>query len=225
LPLTTEQSKVVRPGHQAGAFLFIIRAVALGFDSKNYHRRSLRLKSWDYASPGAYFVTIVTHFHTCRFGEIVDDTLQLNLAGEMIATAWEALPTRFPNIELDEWIVMPNHLHGIVMITDSNVGAPLVGAQSPDNSTIWAGTSPAPTLGAVIGAFKSMTTNEYIRGVRELGWSPFIKRLWQRNYYEHIIRNDHELGATRDYIFNNPLQWALDHDNLVNISASISDGD
>jgi len=133
----------------------------------------------------------------------------------MIVAAWEALPARFPHVELDEWIVMPNHLHGIVLLTASNVGAPLVGAQRADVSP----------LGNVIGAFKSITTNEYIRGVRELGWPLFVKRIWQRNYHEHIIRNDRELNSTRDYIFNNPLQWALDHDNPGSIPSPAENND
>ncbi len=199
--------------------------MSVEFDAQRYHRRSIRLKSWDYATPGAYFVMIVSRHHDCRFGEIVNDVMQLNAAGEIVAAAWEALPERFSNIELDEWIVMPNHLHGIVLLTGSVVGAPLVGAQDLNAEGQRAGTSPAPTLGDVLGAFKSITTNEYIRGVRELSWPPFVKRIWQRNYHEHIIRNDRELDAVRTYIFNNPLQWALDRDNPANVSGSTLDDD
>ena len=189
-----------------------------------HHRRSIRLKGYDYTQAGAYFVTIVTQGRECVFGDVVDDEMQLNDAGLMVQAAWEALAERFPTVELDEFGVMPNHIHSIIVIA-GNIGATLVVASNR------AGTSPAPTtcgddadvgatlvvaqdttptLGNIVGAFKSITTNEYIRGVHDLGWPPFNKRIWQRNYYEHIIRNERELDCIREYIVNNPLKWALD---------------
>lgn len=145
------------------------------------------------------------------------------------------MPKRFPNVVLGEFVLMPNHFHGILFLTEppdvgaplvgahadernDNVGAPLVGAGGVGNArTNRAGTRPAPTLGDIVGAFKSSTTVEYIRGVDRHGWLPFSGRLWQRNYYERIIRNDDELVRSRRYIEDNPAQWALDVENPANI--------
>ena len=181
------------------------------------NRRSTRLKSYDYSRNGAYFITIVTQGHSLLFGDIVDDDLHLNDAGEMVQRCWEEMPNRFPSITMDQFVVMPNHIHGIVVIhqpaADAGpplpqpaVGAPLVGAQATPR------VAPAP-LGNVIGAFKSLTTLEYSRGVDSKAWPAFDRRLWQRNYYEHIIRNERELEDIREYIWNNPLAWDMDSEN------------
>jgi len=169
------------------------------------------LKGYDYSQPGAYFVTICTQDHLLLFGDIVDGKMLLNDAGLMVQTVWKGLSRRFPNIRSDVYVVMPNHFHAIVIILD--VGAPLVGAQNRADTRPGAGTRPAPTLGDIVGAFKSLTTNEYIRGVRRFGWTPFPGRLWQRNYYEHIVRNEDELERIREYIVNNPIRWHLDREN------------
>ena len=183
------------------------------YDPERHHRRSIRLKEYDYTQPGAYFVTICTQNRLFLFGDVVEGRMLLNDAGLMVQTVWEGLPRRFPNVQLDAYVVMPNHFHAIVIIVDVHppVGAPLVGAQKG------AGTRPAPTLGYIVGAFKSMTTNEYIRGVRQFRWTPFPGRLWQRNYYEHIIRNEGELNRIRGYIVNNPPRWHLDRENLERV--------
>jgi REP element-mobilizing transposase RayT len=127
------------------------------------------------------------------FGNVKENIMFLNSAGQMISDNWHILPTRFPNIEHDEYVVMPNHLHGIII-----VGAPLVGALNN------------PTLGEIIGAFKSLTTNEYIRNVKTLDWPRFKGSLWQRNYYEHVIRDERDLDRVREYIVNNPALWSED---------------
>jgi REP element-mobilizing transposase RayT len=190
------------------------------YNPGKHHRRSTRLKEYNYAQAGAYFVTICTQNRECLFGEIVNDKMMLNDAGRMVQTEWEQLRERFPSIELDAYIVMPNHFHAIVIITDPNdvnVGAGLVpapnGATTNGATTTGATTRVAPTLGDIVGAFKSLTTNAYIRGVRELGWPPFDKRVWQRNYYERIIRNERELNAIRQYIHDNPGNWFDDVEN------------
>jgi REP element-mobilizing transposase RayT len=139
----------------------------------------------------------------CLLGQIVDQEISLSEAGKMVQAAWEALAGRFSTVALDEFVVMPNHVHGIVWI----VGASLVDAQ--DGAT----TRVAPTLGDVVGAFKSITTNAYIRGVEADNWPRFPGRLWQRNYYEHIVRNDDELRRIRQYVADNPAKWALDPEN------------
>lgn len=171
-------------------------------------RKPTRLRKFDYSRPGAYFVTVCVQGRACLFGEIVGEVMRPNDIGRMVRAVWGELPQHFPGIGPDEFVVMPNHVHGIILLGSAlDVGAPLVGARTG------AGTRPAPTLGSIVGAFKSLSTNGYIRGVKEFGWPAFDGKLWQRNYYEHIIRNEHELNSTREYIENNPLQWALDREN------------
>jgi REP element-mobilizing transposase RayT len=197
------------------------------------HRRSIRLRGYDYAQAGAYFVTICAHDHACLFGEIVNAEMRLNDAGRMIDDEWNVLTQRFPTIESDESIIMPNHVHGILIIRDSagattrvaptgsttscmaSVGAPLVGAPSRSphaGNHHGAGTRPAPTLGDIIGAFKSITTDRYIRGVHEAQWPRFNGHVWQRNYFEHIVRDESEMNRIREYIVNNPAQWETDRE-------------
>lgn len=205
-----------------------------------FNRRSIRLKGYDYSQAGAYFITIVAQDRMHLFGEVGKGEMQLNAAGRMILAEWEALPQRFPTVEIDAFVVMPNHVHGIIVIigTDKvaaggganvgeNVGAGVaadVGSglvHAPNNitpptvgaTTDGATTRVAPTIGDIVGAFKSITTVSYTRGVKQCGWPPFPGRLWQRNYYEHIIRNDEALNRIRRYIADNPAQWALDREN------------
>jgi len=209
-------------------------------------RRSIRLKGYDYAEAGAYFVTIGAQNRECLFGAIVDGEMRVNDAGKMVERWWEELPHKFPSVELDEFVVMPNHFHGIVGITDTSVGADLrvcpdpQGARTAQDARVTAqgarvtvrgadvtaqgarvtaqGAHPGAPLrrlamGEIVQWFKTMTTNEYIRGVKQNGWTPFPGKLWQRNYYEHIIRNENDLNRIREYIFNNPANWANDDEN------------
>ena len=173
-------------------------------------RRSIRMKGYDYRSAGVYFLTIVAQGRSLRFGDVDAGELHLNDAGEMVRRFWEQMPERFPSITMDQCVVMPNHIHGIVVIHQPNIGALLVGAHHKTEAT----TRVAPTrLGDIVGAFKSLTTLEYARGVDSKGWPPFDRRLRQRNYYEHVIRSEAELADTRTYISNNPLEWTLDREN------------
>lgn len=187
-----------------------------------HHRQSLRLKGYDYALAGTYFVTISTQDRGCVFGDVVEGGMRLNEAGRMVFTMWDTLPARFPGVALDAFVVMPNHIHGImVFATQVSVGAPLVGAQdvaphrTPDNR---ATTRVAPTLGEVVGAYKSRVTVEYIRGVKTKGWPAFRRRLWQRNFYEHIIRNEASLNHIRQYILDNPARWTCDRENPLAVA-------
>ena len=182
-------------------------------ESSNRRRRSLRLQGYDYAQPGAYFVTICTQHRRCLFGKVTDETMRLNAAGELAAAMWNALPNRFAQIDLDAFVVMPNHIHGILIISDDVVGAPLVGARDAG-----AAARAAPTVGAVVGAFKSAFAVEYIRGAKKGRWTAFDRRVWQRNYYEHVIRNEPDLTRVRRYIVENPLQWAFDRENPLRIA-------
>jgi putative transposase len=160
-------------------------------------RRSLRLRGYDYANGGAYFVTICTQDRACLFGEVIDGSMRLNQSGQQIAMRWEGLAARFIGVEIDLFVVMPNHLHGILVLPD-------VGAM-------------ATQLGDVAGAFKSMTTVDYIRGVKAKGWPKFRGQLWQRNYYEHVVRDETELNRIRQYIDDNPAQWEFDDENPLKV--------
>ena len=140
--------------------------------------------------------------------------VQLNDAGKMIAAQWRTLPTKFPNTQLDEFIVMPNHIHGIIIF----VGASLVGAHSNASNSGDKNDIPTKKLGDVIGAYKSLTTVAFVQGVKTLKWPPFSEKLWQRNYYEHIIRNDKDLLSIQQYITDNPARWNEDPDNLQKIT-------
>ncbi len=173
-----------------------------------HRRRSLRLKEYDYTQAGAYFITICTQGRACLFGEVVDGSMCWNAAGQLAAIMWTDMSVRFPGIDLDAFVVMPNHVHGIIVLPDrAIVGAPRVGARER------AATRAAPTVGDVVGAFKSLFTVQYIRGVKENRWQAFDRRVWQRNYYEHIIRDETELARLRRYIDENPLRWEFDREN------------
>lgn len=184
-------------------------------DPSHHHRRSIRLRAWDYAANGAYFVTVVTRDRAALFGEIVDGEMQLNTCGEIARTCWEEIPSHFGHVESDAFIIMPNHVHGIVMIVlDKAAGDGAVGAQhccAPTSNT------PQPrainvhsgSLSVIIRSYKSAVTKQ-INQQRATPAAP----VWQRNYYERIIRNERELNAIREYIINNPARWAEDHENV-----------
>ena len=177
-------------------------------------RRSIRLKGYAYSQAGAYFVSIVTQGRECCFGDVIGKDMRLNDAGRMAHRVWESLPLRFPGVETDYFVVMPNHLHGIVIMNNlpRNPGG---GAAVKDRAAAGdrATTRVAPTLGRVVGAYKSLTTLEYTRGVKTCNWPTFEGRLWQRNYYEHIVRDDESLSRIRQYISDNPAQWMFDKEN------------
>jgi putative transposase len=190
-------------------------------DSQRHHRRSIRLKGYDYTRAGAYFITIVAQHRRCLFGEIVDGTMRRNDAGDMVQRVWDAIPEHYPGTDIDTFALMPNHFHAIIVL----VGAAPRGRPHDDDQTM-AGQArgPAPTdtvvatggalsLGDVVHRFKSMTTQRYADGVRQSGWPPFPVHLWQRNYFEHIIRDEASLHRIREYIAMNPLRWAEDPEN------------
>ncbi|MBR1126529.1 hypothetical protein JQ628_33760 [Bradyrhizobium lablabi] len=187
------------------------------------HRRSLRLRGYDYSTAGAYFVTICAQDRACVFGDVADDAMVLNDAGQMVAALWAGIPARFPKVEIDRFVVMPNHLHGILFLPDTeDAGAtmPDKGATTrvaPTSESVGAPLVGAPMahvrLGDIVGAFKSLTTVAYIDGVNSNGWPEFRGRLWQRNYYEHIIRDEPALNRIRRYVEENPARWDLDEEN------------
>jgi REP element-mobilizing transposase RayT len=184
------------------------------FDPEKHHRRSIRLTDYDYSQPGAYFVTLCTYKRQCWFGEIENDRMYLNQIGKIVANEWLRTAEIRSNFQLDEWIIMPNHLHGIVIIVDRlNSNTDIVGA---DNANVL-GARNAPlqqkpnSLSSFIAGFKSAVTKQ-INLLRNNQDFP----IWQRNYYESIIRDEKGLTAIREYIFNNPRQWQNDPDNLQN---------
>jgi len=172
-------------------------------------RRSIRLQGYNYANAVAYFVTICTQNRDCLFGNIIDGTICLNESGEMIQTVWDEIPDHYCGIEVDEFAIMPNHIHGIIVIVGAGPCAcpdvPLKKNGQPQGV--------APTrlsLPDVVHRFKTLTTKRYTDGVKNQGWRPFARTLWQRNYWEHIIRSENDIYLTREYIHNNPAQWELD---------------
>lgn len=158
-----------------------------------HHRRSIRLKGYDYGQEGTYFVTICTFNRECLFEEFPR-------LKRIVEKQWEIIPRRHENVLLDEYVIMPNHLHGIIVITDT---------ASDAKATTRAGASPAPTgkfVGAPLAGALSVTENINARG-----------KFWQRNYYEHVIRNEDDLNRIREYIVNNPARWAEDENNPENM--------
>lgn len=180
-----------------------------------HHRRSIRLRAYDYSKPNAYFVTICSQNRVCLFGDIQDGKMLLNHAGLMTIKWYQALPNKFTNLQCDEFICMPNHIHFIIHIvgldTQYSVGAhPCVCTikkhEQPDNGQTKTNTN-IPTI---VQWYKTMTTNEYIQGVKQKGWQAFNEKLWHRNYWEHVIRYENELNQIREYIQTNPIHWEQD---------------
>ena len=166
------------------------------------YRKFLRSPLHNYADAGAYFVTICATNGAQLFGTILDE-LVLNDIGKMIESVWLKMPEHFPTVGLDSYIVMPNHFHGIVVLGLDNIDGQWMRLEEKNN----------PSLTEVMGAFKSITTLEYSKGVRHQNWPSFNKRLWQRSYFDRVIRNDEEMGRIRSYILNNPFRWYMDAEN------------
>jgi len=183
-------------------------------------RNSLRLKNYNYSQSGLYFVTICINQRKELLSEIVDDKVILNDAGKMVEDSYFSLQVRFPNISCDSYVIMPNHIHFIFKIKecDDNVGVvPCANPSSRQPQGIAATNKPrdqnSASLSEVVAALKSISTVQYIRGVTDNGWQKFDKRLWQRNYYEHVIRSEESYIKIAEYIENNPINWAIDELN------------
>ena len=180
----------------------------------NYRRRSIRLPYYDYAKVGYYFVTICTYSRFHLFGEIIENKMILNEAGKMLQHWHKKLENKFPHIHNHEMVIMPNHIHFIIEITESVGANPCVRPHDPCVRPSPKGKHPNGTsegdLGRIIQWFKTMTTNAYIKMVKEGMIPPFNKRIWQRNYHEHVIRNDADYLCVAEYTVNNPLTWEDD---------------
>ena len=177
------------------------------YNSQIHHRCSIRLKEYDYSQDGYYYITICTKNMECLFGDVIDGKMKLSEIGEIVCKCWNEIPKHFDNVSLDEMVIMPNHFHGIIIIENDNVignvgachGMPLQRFAKPKSKS----------LSMIINHFKSAIK----RWCNKNGFEYFQ---WQRNYYEHVIRNEIELNKIREYITNNPLQWKLDKNNLRN---------
>jgi len=149
------------------------------------HRKPLRLPDYDYAQAGVYLVTAVAFRRACLFGAAREGGVGLNDIGRIVASCWLAIPEHFPHIALDEWVVMPNHIHGLMVLREGGL----------------------VTVGNVVGLFKSSAARQFnaARGGHT--------RLWQRGYYEHVVRSEEALSRIREYLVNNPVKWDLDDEN------------
>ncbi len=204
----------------------------MAYDPKQHHRRSIRLKGYDYSQAGMYFITICVTDMECFFGSVVKDKMVLNDAGKVMEKWYFELSNKFPDIKRGPYVVMPNHFHAIIVNNgQGNPNAPYqnpIRADPSFRNPVRADLRVRPTdekippngdiLGEHIGSplhgvvqwFKTMSTNEYIRGVKNYGWPRFRDKLWQRNYYEHIIRDQRAFENISGYIENNPEKWEDD---------------
>ena len=194
------------------------------FDPNKHHRRSIRLEGFDYSSEGAYYVTIVVRGRDCLFGEIIDGKMHLNRYGEIVQKWWYEIANHFQNVELGAFVIMPNHVHGIIWITDERRGEVLSPRDNPNSDNLdlheypftnQGGETPPlrkPTLGQIVAYFKYQSTKEMNR----IETDKAITKFWQRNYYEHVIRDEKDLQNKTDYIESNPILWDEDDDNPIN---------
>lgn len=182
--------------------------------SLELRRRSIRLRHYDYSQAGLYFVTICTHERKPLFGKVVDGMMMLNPSGAMMQIWWQKLPGKFATCRMHEFVIMPNHMHGIIEIVNDSVGAdPCVCPLSAGRTHRCAPTNSVANsvpLSQTVQWFKTMTTNAYLRGIKQDDWQPFMGRLWQRNYHEHIIRTHESYLTIAEYIQTNPLRWLED---------------
>lgn len=177
------------------------------FDPNKHHRHSVRLSGYDYTDDGAYFVTICTFNREHLFGEVDETIMRMNTQGEIVMDCWNALPTHFPYAECDSFVIMPNHVHGIVLINKKQEGA--VSPRSPQAPKREFAKPIVGSLSTIIGSFKSAAT----RHINQLRETPGAA-LWQGRFYEHVIRDEDDWNAHRLYIQTNPARWTIDRENL-----------
>ena len=186
-------------------------------------RRSIRLKGYDYSQAGLYFITICCQHRIYRFGQIENGEMVLNEYGEIASDEWLKLPERFPDFELDVFQIMPNHIHGIIALNDISAGAgftPALNADTVNADTAHADTAHAdaahavdnratarvaPTVSDIVGAYKSLVANGCLEIYKTK--NKIMGKLWQRNYWEHIIRDEKSYQTISHYIINNPAKW------------------
>jgi len=191
----------------------------MAYNPDKHHRRSIRLRGYDYSQPGAYFITICTHDRDCLFGDVIDGVMDLTPYGRIVSDEWHRTEMVRPNVVLDAFVVMPNHVHGIIGIVESNDERGDVSHRgdvsqrrrgvlqyAPTPTTGPSGLqSPSQTVGAIVRGFKGAVTKR----INHHRGTPGVP-VWQRGYYEHIIRNERALNRIRRYIIENPLHWPND---------------
>ena len=169
-------------------------------DNVHSHRKSIRLPKFDYKQEGAYFITIVTKNRNCFFGRIVEGIMCLNIFGSIVSQIWQSIPNHHPKAVVDPFIIMPNHIHGIINIVGARHAVPLHRSEEFGK--------PVPgSIPTIVRSFKSETT----RRINVLRNSPGAK-IWQRNYYEHVIRDEKDYESIYDYIVTNPHNWLKDNE-------------
>src|SRR5574341_312980 len=180
------------------------------FDPQKHHRRSIRLPEYDYSQAGAYYVTIVAWHRECLFGEVVGGEMKLNRYGEIVKHAWFDLTRHYPHVSLGAFVIMPNHVHGIIVLNEDRRGGSVAG-----NDVLPSDLEPRPyktikrhALPEIVRAFKSFSARR-INILRRTQGIP----VWQRNYYEHVIRDEKDLQNKTDYIETNPMLWDGDDEN------------
>ena len=167
-----------------------------------FRRHSIRMKEYDYSSPGAYFVTVVTNSHKCIFGKLIDNEMHLYDLGKIAQECWLQLPDHFFDIEVEPFVVMPNHLHGIIIIHENDRRGTIYRAPTTEKFG-------QPAVGSISTIMRTYKAAVSRLATRKLG----MVKIWQRNYYEHIVRNQSDLESIANYILNNPSHWSDDPDN------------
>jgi putative transposase len=213
------RGKCFAPTDEVGVIPGGENAMRARYDPERQHRRSIRLPGYDYRQPGAYFVTICTRERECLFGDVVGGKMGLNDAGTIVLNCWKAIPRHFGGVCLDAFVVMPNHVHGIIVLLDvrrtsdaarSHVAAPRPVENGGIDLSMPDGTVPG-SLGAIIQNFKAVSTRK-VSASRGVPGVP----IWQRNYYERILRDEDEMQRIQDYIEINPVFWEEDEHNPLN---------
>jgi REP element-mobilizing transposase RayT len=177
------------------------------YDPEKHRRRSIRLREYDYTQARAYFVTVCSHKQRCIFGRVVDGEMLWTELGRVIAACWNEIPHHFLNARLDASVLMPNHVHAIIVIAREavrardNVGATHASPLRPRGPK-------RQSVAAIAGSFKSASTKR----INQMRGTPGLP-LWQRNYHEHVVRNEHGMKRIREYILTNPVGWTLDPEN------------
>jgi REP element-mobilizing transposase RayT len=171
----------------------------------SHHRHSIRLQGYDYSQAGGYYITIVANGWRCLFGEIINGEMKLNRLGMIIQDCWNQIPSHFSHLTLDEFVVMPNHIHGILFFHDENrnIGRGTI-YRAPTEGKF--GKPVAGSLGTILGSFKAAVSR---LAAREL----HLTKIWQRNYYEHIIHSEADYERIAGYILANPSNWYDDDEN------------
>lgn len=175
------------------------------------HRRSIRLVGYDYSQAGLYFVTICAKDRKCVFGRVEHSEVFLNNVGKEVKKCWLQIPEHYPNVVLHEFVIMPNHIHGIIELVGANYYSPDSTGQiifrANNDSPLQVNNGTSGTIGAIVRGFKIGTTKALCSSV------------WQRNYHEHIIRNAEAYHKILEYIIINPLRWGDDCYHPVNLKA------